>query len=872
MRVPLSWLRDYVDLTLPTPALAERLTLAGLAVDAIERVGDWWDPAFVRVAEVVSVLPHPDADRLTLVDVDDGSGQTEQVVTGAPNLFAFKGRTKADGTLPVLKAPFARSGASLLDAYSDERPRPFKKLKPSKIRGVLSNGMVCSERELGLSEEHEGILLLPEDAPVGTPLRDYLGDEIFELDLTPDLARALSVAGVAREVAALTGGALHLPPIVAATARATEPAGPAILPSADGKPLVAVEIAEPQRCNRYTAMLVEGVQVGPSPAWMRDRLTRAGMRSISNVVDITNYVMLALGQPLHAFDYDVLVARAQRVGQATPTIRVRRAQAGEKFTTLDGVARTLSDDMLMITDDAGSVALAGVMGGLESEISDATRNILLESATFDAANTRRTVQALKLNSEASYRFIRGVPATLNAVAARYAAELLCTYASGRIVAGPAGDVADAYPLPQAAPVVYTTATDMQRLLGLPLSLDEVAAALRRLEFEVEQVEAPAAGAPATATFGLARDPGEPLLACTPPWFRLDISIPADLTEEVARAIGYERVGMTLLSDELPPQRRNETYETEERIRNLLTAAGLQETVNYALTSPESSARLTPGTPAAESDFLSLANAIAPERRSLRRSLLVSALENLARNVRLAPRHASFEVGRVYLPEAGDGTLPHEDRRVSLLLAGLRTPPDFYTQDGSDEVDFYDLKGVVELLLERLGFAPAQIEFVPAPDVAPFGPRCAAVQIDGTPIGHLGELHPRVRQAFDLPAMRVALAELRVEPLVRPHFQLTPMRPISPYPAVIEDLAFELEEEVTVRRVEKTIRAAGGFLLTEVALFDIFRGGTVAAGRKSLAFHLTYQSPDRPLTEREVASLRRRVIDAVVKETGATLRS
>jgi phenylalanyl-tRNA synthetase beta chain len=873
MRVPLSWLRDSVDLVLPTTELAERLTLAGLAVDAIEQVGDWWDPEFIRVAEVVAVLPHPDADRLTLVDIDFGGESTERVVTGAPNIFAFKGCTKADGTLPVLKAPFARSGATLLDAYSEERPRPFKKLKPSKIRGVLSNGMVCSERELGLSEEHEGILLLPADAPVGMPLRDYLGDEILELDLTPDMARTLSMAGVAREVAALTGGGLHLPAPLADAGRAplAQPLGPATLSAPDGRTLVTVQIDDPALCNRYTGMVIEGVTVGPSPAWMRARLARAGMRPISNVVDITNYVMLALGQPLHAFDYDVLVQRAARVGEATPTIIVRRAAANERFTTLDGVARTLTDDVLMIADRAGSVAIAGVMGGLESEVSDSTRTILLESATFDPGSTRRTANALKLYSEASYRFIRGVPATLNHLAARYAAQLLVELAGGRIVEGPDGAVADAYPVPQPARTVYTTASDMRRLLGMPLTLDEIAAALERLDFAVSHVEEPAADAAPAATFALARQPGEPLLACTAPWFRLDIAMPADLTEEVARIIGYERVGMTLLSDELPPQRRNERYETEERIRNILTGAGLQETVNYTLTAPESHARLTPGHAVDEAGFVTLANPIAPERRSLRRALLTSALENLARNARLAPRHAHFEVGRVYLPEAGDGVLPLEDRRVSILLAGQRTVTDFHNAEGSGEYDFFDLKGVVEALLDRLGFTRSQVEFHADPDTPPFGPRCASIHLDGAVIGHMGEVHPRVRQAFDLPDLRVAAAELRIEPLVRPHFRITPMRPISPYPATSEDLAFEVDESVTVRSLEQAIRSAGGFLLTEVELFDIFRGGTLTAGRKSVAFHLSYQSPDRPLVEREVAALRRRIIDAVVKETGATLR-
>lgn len=856
MRVPLSWLRDYVDITLPTAQLAERLTLAGLAVDAIERVGDWWDPELIVVGEVIAVHPHPDADRLTLVDVDFGGAEPDRVVTGAPNIFAHKGRSKAAGTLPTLKAPFARSGASLYDAYTDQRPRPFKKLKPTKIRGVMSSGMVCSERELGLSEEHEGILLLPDDAPVGVALRDYLGDEILELDLTPDMARCLSIAGVAREVAALTGATLHLPP---GTVHA---AG-----DDNAKEWVGVEIVDADLCHRYTGMVIEGVTIAPSPKWLQQRLERAGMRPINNVVDITNYVMLGLGQPLHAFDYDILVQRSQRVGESKPVIIVKRAAAGEKFTTLDNVERTLTDSMLMITDRAGSVAIAGVMGGQESEVNEATVTVLLEAATFEPINNRRTSQALRLSSEAAYRFTRGVPATLNPIAAAYAAELMRQHCGGRIVPG----VVDAYPVAQPIRTVYTTASDMRRLLGMAVTLDKVAAALRRLAFQVEQVDAFPTEAAAEAVFALHYDAGEPLLACTAPWHRLDIVFPADLTEEVARIIGYEHADTTLMNDVLPTQRRNELHETEEKIRTILSAAGLQETVNYALTSPESHNKLAPQRePLAEAAYITLSNPIAPERRAMRRSLLVSAMENLARNARLAGRHATFEIGRVYLREAGDGVLPLEDRRLNIVLSGLRQPQDFYTQT-TDEFDFFDLKGVVEALLEKLGFAAAAFEFRVQPDTDSFGPRCAELWLNGQNLGLLGEVHPRVRAAFDLPGSRVCTAELRIEPLVRPHFSLAPMRPISSYPPVVEDLAFEVDEEITVRRAETTIRKAGGGLLVDVELFDVYRGANLPANRKSLAFHLTYQSQERPLNEREVTSLRTRIIAAVEKETGGKLR-
>ncbi|MFN8490997.1 MAG: phenylalanine--tRNA ligase subunit beta [Caldilineaceae bacterium] len=857
MLVPLSWLKEYVDLTLSADALVDRLTLAGLEIAAINRVGDWWDPTTIVVGQVVAILPHPDADRLVLVDVNYGGADPQRVVTGAPNLFAYKGAT----TLPTLKVAFAREGSVLVDAYSDQRPRPKKKLKASKIRGVLSAGMVCSERELGLSEEHEGIILLPEDAPVGTPLRDYLGDEVITVELTPDMARCLSVSGIAREVAALTNSTLHLP------ADAWSPAG-----DDQASDYVAVQIDDPQLCNRYTGIMIKDVQIGPSPKWMQERLTKAGMRPINNVVDITNYVMLAWGQPLHAFDYNILKVRAGRVGDAKPTIIVRRAKAGEKFTTLDDVQRELDDQMLMICDTAGSIALAGVMGGQESEVSEQTRDILLEAATFEGINNRRTSQKLKLNSEASYRFARGVPATLNPLAARSAAELMRLYAGGRIVPG----IVDNYPMPQPTRVIYTTQSDVRRLLGMPVELDEIAAALRKLDFQVKQVNTIPADAAPEATFALQCLPDELLLECTAPWHRLDIAIPADLTEEVARMIGYEKVGTTLIDDVMPTQRRNEIFETEEQVRSILMNLGLQEIINHPLTTPENHDKLYIAHGSAKRDgvvYTLLANPSTPERRALRRSLLVSAAENAVRNLRFTNRLATFEVGRAYLPEEGDGLLPREERRVSILLTGPRRPGISLYPDtsSSEEMDFFDLKGVVETLLNRLGFNVNQIEYRAKPDTGVFGPRCAEVVLDGKSLGLLGELHPQVRAAYGLPAVRINAAELNIEPLVKPRWQLQPMQPISTYPPVVEDLAFEVAEEVTAQQAQNAIRQVGGAIVTNIELFDIYRGEPLPAGNKSLAYRLTYQSPERSLNEKEVEALRRRIISTVEKATGGKLR-
>lgn len=858
MQVPLSWLKEYVEIVLPVADLAERLTLAGLEVTGVERIGDWWDPETIRTGQVIAVLPHPDADRLVLVDVDYGGDAPQRVVTGAPNLFAYRGQSLADGTLPVLKVAFARAGAELVDAYSEARPRPKKKLKPSKIRGVESAGMVCSERELGLSEEHEGIILLPEDAPIGLPLRDYWGDTVLEIDLTPDMARCLSLIGIAREVAALTGAPLHLP------ADEWSPAG-----DDQASDYVAVRIDDPALCNRYTGAMIVDVTAGPSPQWMQDRLRKAGMRPINNIVDITNYVMLEWGQPLHAFDYDILKSRAQRVGDATPTIIVRRAAGGEKFTTLDDVTRTLDDSMLMIADAAGSIAIAGVMGGQESEVGGQTRTVLLESATFEGINNRRTAGALRLPSEASYRFARGVPAQLNDLAARRAAELMRRYAGGRIVPG----MVDAYPVPQTQPIVYTTERDMRRLLGMPVELFEVAAALRRLDIAVKRVEAVSPQAGPQATFALARAEHEPLLECTPPWYRLDIQIPADLTEEVARIIGYERVGTTLLDEPLSVQRRDIVFETEEQVRDLLVRAGLQETIGRPLTTPEEHYKLRGEAGRRDVPFVEVANPSAPERRALRRTMLIAALENVAHNIRFTDRLASFEVGRVYLPELGDGVLPFEERHVCILLCGPRHPADFYHPDSEgDEMDFFDLKGVVETLLDRLGFKPQAVEFVARPDTETFGPRCAELLIDGQPAGLLGELHPQVRAAFNLPPLRICIADLLITALIKPAWSVDPMRPISTYPPVVEDLAFEVDAGVTARALEDAIRAAADSRLVAVELFDVYRGEPLAAGRKSLAYRLTYQSTERSLTEKEVTALRNRIVAGVEKVTGGKLRS
>src|SRR5216683_535007 len=771
MLVPISWLKEYVDLILPIKQLADRLTLAGLEVEGIERVGDWWDPELIVVGQIVAIKAHPNADRLVLVDVDYGGPETEQVVTGAARGCECEDRER----LPVLKVAFARAGAVLMDAYSDERPRPKKKLKSSKIRGISSNGMVCSERELGLSEEHEGILILPEDAPVGMPLRDYLGDEVLVLGLTVDMARCLSMIGVAREVAALTLAKLHLPP-----------GEPSSGNGSGAQDYAAVEIVDPELCNRYIGMVIRDMQTGESPGWMQDRLIKAGMRPITNIVDITNYVMLEWGQPLHAFDYDLLVVRAKKAGSSKPTVIVRRAKAGERITTLDGVERELDESMLLITDTLGPIAIAGVMGGADTEVHAGTRNVLLESATFDGINNRRTSQKLKLHSEASQRFTRGVPATLNAIAASRAASLMRDYAGGQIVPG----MVDNYPVPQVQRVVYTTESDTQRILGMDVSLSEIAAGLQRLDFATEACTV-LPDAPSTleqAVFGLHIEPDEPLLRCTAPWHRLDIQV----------------------------------------------GCGLQETISYSLTTPENHDRLNrepPGTTEQRVPFVTIVNPLSVKRRVMRRALLVSAMENLAYNYRYTQRMPIFEIGRVYLPEKGDGVRPYEDNRLSLLLTGPRRPSSVHPDPaGAENFDFFDLKGILETLLQRLDFSDNEIEFEAAHNNPAFGPTCAQLKINGHVEGILGELDPQVLLDFDLPAaMRVYAAEIEIKPLIKPSWRLQPIKPISAYTPVVEDLAFVVSEEVTAAQVLEAIRKGGGTLLSKVELFDIYRGQPIPPG-------------------------------------------
>ncbi len=846
MKIPLSWLKDYVDITLPVEALAERLTLAGLEVEGIERIGDFWERDKIFVGQILDVRRHPDAERLTLVRVDYGAGQPMTVVTGAPNMFPYLGQDLSGGRGP--KVAFAMTGARLVDGHSEEYR--IVKLKPSKIRGVVSEGMVCSEKELGLSDAHEGNLVLPDDAPLGMPLIDYLGDAVLEFQIKGAFGHLQCVTGIAREVAALTGQAFRYP----------VPKRDRILaPDAD---FTGIVIEAPDLCLRYSAALIEGVKLGPSPMWVQQRLLRAGMRPINNVVDITNYVMLELGQPLHAFDYDLLRARAG----GRPSIIMRRALPSEHLTTLDGVDRALDPDMLLITDTAGAIAVAGVMGGASTEVNDDTTTVLLESANFNFLSIRRTSQMLKLSSEAAGRFGKQVDPELTVVALDRACQLLAELAGGvtRPVYG------DAYPGKPDPKTITLDPAYVNRILGADIPAAEMVRILEALEFvvEVDKETRKHGNRDSLSTPSLST-----CLLVTVPSHRQDVTIPADLAEEVGRIYGYDRLTPTLLADELPPQRRNLALEGEEKVRDILVGAGLDEVITYSMIDVRDEVRLTrnkPGfseKPGLSDPYVTVLNPLTADRAHLRRTLLTGLINTAHANLRFTDRVAIFEVGRVFHPRPAEA-LPAEPRRVAALLTGPRETGAWLAHDASP-LGFFDLKGIAEELTVRLRLSDVRWERAEHSALHPG--RAARLLVGGAEIGVLGELHPKVRAAFDLPEQPVTVMELDLDALLAGWGAEHEMAPISSQPAVYEDLALVVDDQVTAAEVEALIRQSGGKLLVDVRLFDVYRGGQVPAGKKSLAYALNFQAPDRTLTDEDTKKLRTKIVARLERELGAVLR-
>ena len=806
MLVSLKWLRDYVDLPadIDVDDLATRLTMASSEVEGIHRIGDW-DRDLARVGAVLAVEPHPQADRLRLATVDYGGAEPQQVVCGAPNLAVGQ------------RIAFAREGARLHDGHSGEPST----LERSKIRGIESAGMVLSERELGLSDDHEGIIELPQDAVVGTPLADYLGDVVLDVHTWPNRADTMNMLGIARELAAITGSPWRGPDETYLEAGgATSDA-------------VSVEIEAAALCARYVATVVEGVTVGPSPAWLQERLRAAGQRPISNVVDVTNYVMLELGQPLHAFD----------LAKVRGTVVVRTARPGERLRTLDGEDRELSLETLLITDDSGPIALAGVMGGQATEVTEATTSILLEAARFEPANIRRTSTRLHLRSEASSRFERGLSPELALHAARRATKLLVEVCGGVARTG----VVDVYPAPRPVPTVTLSRARLDTVLGFAVPTPEVVAGLNTLGFEVTA---------AAESFEV-----------RPPWWRTDIAIPDDIAEEVLRIAGYDRLPASMPSGPVPAHDAQPLIELRDQLSDALAAAGLQEVITYSLTTTDVLAAVMTREALEGTPPLRLLNTLSLDHQALRPTLRHSILETVARNIRAgAQQIAIFEAGRAYIPRYGEGEGPLPDEREQIVGALTGLELDRWGSATERRLDFYDVRGVLDTALGGLG---ATIEYVRADEEFGLLPgRTARLRIGGDDVGFAGEVHPHTLDAFDIrqPVVIFELDVARLQGHVAERFKaVSPPR----FPAVEQDLAVVVDEGVAAGALQAAIEASR--LVASARVFDIYRGEQLGAGRKSLAFAIRYQAPDRTLTTEDANREQARILARLEREFAATLR-
>jgi phenylalanyl-tRNA synthetase beta chain len=873
MRVPVSWLKDFVDIDLSIEALAELLTIAGMEVEYIHYIGIpggydkerlLWDPTKLVMSQVLSVEQHPNADKLVLATVDYGADEHEVVVTGAPNLKPFLGQ--GDLTAQGIYSPLALEGAEIYDGHKEGLVK--SKLKGRALRGIHNRCMLCSEKELGISDEHEGIMLLDEGTP-GAPLTEVLGDAIFEIDIIPNIARCASMLGIAREIAALTDKPLRLPDTD------VERNGTTI----EGK--VAIRTESPELNPRFTATLIEGVTLGTSPEWMQRRLRLAGLRPINVVVDISNYVMLEVGQPNHTFDYDFLKQRANEYAPDGPIELITRLpNEGETLTTLDGTTHQLRDFNMVVADPKGVLSLGGIMGGADSEIADTTTNVLLESASWNFMNIRRSASALKIGTDAGFRFSRGVHPSQAMFGALRVAKLLHDLTGGTV----SQDTVDMIAQEHVDPTLPLTPQDVKRIAGIDLSAKEIGELLERLSFGIEYKD-------------------DHILA-TAPNFRLDIAGTQDLVEEVCRAYGYDNIPTTEMADPLPQQRTNTPLLQEEFVKNLLVDLHFQEVMTYRLTSPEREAKLdanaireareaeanaTEGeakpAKANETDntdttsdvvqavdtegYIAMANPLSVDKTVMRRSVLTSVLEIVAQNSRFQEHMSLFEWGKAYLP-GHDGGHPIEHRRLALVMTGQRQATHWQDQHAPGEVDFFDLKGVLEAIFTACHIPSWTIAATEHPSFRPG--RTASITICKRDIGVFGEVHPLVVDELDIRCSSAVLAaDLDLEallPLLEPAFKV---EAIPAFPSVQEDIAILVDRSLPAAEIEDTIQKAGGFLLKDIELFDLYEGEQIPASKRSLAYHLTFQSPKKTLRDKDVKKCRDKIIKQLEKDLGAILR-
>jgi phenylalanyl-tRNA synthetase beta chain len=851
MKVTFNWLKQYVDFDWSPEQLAERLTMLGLEAESVRKIGGEFEG--IVVAQILTRDPVPGSDKLSVCKVNDGKGE-RVIICGAQN-------HKPGDKVPLILPNFA------LPLKPGDK-EPFV-IKERKVFGITSHGMMCSPQELGLPDKVDGLLILPADAPVGKPFAEYLGrsggDVVYDLEITPNRPDWNSFIGIAREIAALTGNALKVPDVKVGQASRLPGAGET--PALPCNNLVAVRIEDAELCPRYTARVVKGVKIGPSPDWLRSTLEKIGIRSINNVVDVTNYVMMENGHPLHAFDYQLLQSRAgvspaPDRRDARPTIVIRRANAGEKFKTLDNVERTLTNEMLLIADEQKGIALAGIMGGQNTEINNSTTDVLIESAYFSPTNIRRTSKALGLRSESSYRFERGADIGICDWASQRAVQLILETAGGQLAKG----VVDAYPKPVEPKQITLRHHKVNELLGIALKPEECEFYLGQLGLKAGNRKARPVGAggpPEPVTFQI-------------PTFRVDLKREVDLVEEIARLHGVDKIPSTPPRGAIGANAFDSVHDEIAEARRILSGLGLNEAQGQTLVA-NAECRMQ------NEELVVLANPLSSDMDVLRPSLLPGLIHSLRHNVSHKNYNvALFEVGRVFRSadshvrgnakssEHADKAVraPCEERRVGIALTGQRNQPFWSGEDRDAKFDACDLKGVLEEFFEQFGLRG--VTFSRRPESTAIFLESAVISQGRNPIGEFGQLSPVLAKKYDL-RDAVLLAELNLDLLLARRNAARTFKSLPQFPAIRRDVAMMVPEATTHEAVLQVVRQTKPANLEAVELFDVFRGKNVPDGQKSLAYAFTYRAAEKTLTDAEVNAAHGKVVEALKTQLKAVVR-
>jgi len=792
MKVPINWLRDYVDINISTKELGDRLTMTGSMAEEIIAKGA--DISNVVTGKIVKLEKHPDADKLFVCQVDVGAGEPIQIITAATNM-------KLHDVIPV-----ALHNSTLFGGV---------KIKKTKMRGLVSNGMFCSEEELGLAEEHvHGLMILPEETPVGKDIKEVLGlnSEIIDFELTSNRPDCMSIIGMARETAATIGTTYRMPD-VSYTPNSSE----------NINDFLKVEVRDSDLCSRFIARGVKNVKIGPSPKWMQDKLAEAGVRPISNIVDITNYVMLEFGQPMHAYDFREI---------STNRIVVERAKAGEKFTTLDGTERDLDESMLTIRDGETAIGLAGIMGGLNSEIKEDTTGVIFEAANFEHINIRVSTAKLGLRTEASARFEKGLDPNMAEKAIDRACQLVIELGAGEVMEG----IIDVYPEKVVPKVITVDSNWVNEFLGTEIDKEAMRGYLEKLDMSVE----------------ISGDD----LEITVPTFRVDVTIREDIAEEVARIFGYENIPMTIIESVNARGGKTMKQKLNDKTVEAMICSGLNQSISYTFVSPKCFDRILVSEDDAMRKAVQIRNPLGEDYSIMRTTSLPSTMESLARNYSRSNEIARlFEIGKVYIPGEDINKLPDERNIAAVGMYG--------------GVDFYHIKGVVENLMEALGIK--KYEFRRESTNSSFHPgKTAALLVNGRYAGVLGEMHPGVIDNYGL-AERCYVAELNLDVLYKYADLGREYKPLPKFPAVLRDLAVLVDDSVMVKEIEDIIMANGGSLVESVKLFDVYKGKQIPEGKKSVAYSIAYRLDYKTLTDAEVSEVHDKIVRKLEESLGAELR-